>query len=54
VERFPAPDKEIHGYAGAHHTLEFEENPEIFIADLLRWLERQTGQWQKINHRLHR
>ena len=42
VERFPAADKEIHEYAGAHHTLEFEENPELFLADLLRWLERRA------------
>jgi len=43
VERFPTPEKEVHEYAGAHHTLEFEENPEPFIADLLHWLERQTA-----------
>jgi alpha-beta hydrolase superfamily lysophospholipase len=42
VERFPAADKEIYEYAGAHHTLEFEENPEPFLADLLRWLERRV------------
>jgi alpha-beta hydrolase superfamily lysophospholipase len=42
VERFPAADKEVHEYAGAHHTLEFEDNPEPFIADSLRWLERQV------------
>lgn len=41
VARFPADDKETHEYAGAHHTLEFEENPELFLADLLRWLERR-------------
>jgi alpha-beta hydrolase superfamily lysophospholipase len=40
VERFPVADKEIHEYAGAHHTLEFEAHPEPFLADLLRWLER--------------
>lgn len=42
VERFLAADKEIHEYAGAHHTLEFEENPEPFVADLIRWLTRVT------------
>jgi alpha-beta hydrolase superfamily lysophospholipase len=41
VERFPAADKEVHRYAGAHHTLEFEADPEPFLRDLLRWLERQ-------------
>jgi alpha-beta hydrolase superfamily lysophospholipase len=38
VERFPVDDKEVREYAGAHHTLEFEADPEPFIADLLRWL----------------
>jgi len=41
VERFPATDKEVHEYAGAHHTLEFEADPEPFLIDLLGWLERQ-------------
>jgi alpha-beta hydrolase superfamily lysophospholipase len=49
VARFPATDKEIHEYAGAHHTLEFEENPEPFLADLLHWLNRQCAQLQKGN-----
>ncbi len=47
VARFPAIDKEIHEYAGAHHTLEFEENPQPFLADLLHWLNRQRSQLQK-------
>jgi alpha-beta hydrolase superfamily lysophospholipase len=42
VGRFPTADKEVHEYAGAHHTLEFEDNPEIFLTDLLRWLERRA------------
>ena len=41
VERFPSTDKEVHEYAGAHHTLEFEADPEPFIAELLGWLRRQ-------------
>lgn len=41
VARFPSADKEVHQYAGAHHTLEFEPDPELFLADLLHWLERQ-------------
>jgi len=40
VEAFASPDKEIMEYPGAHHTLEFEPNPEIFLADLIGWLER--------------
>jgi alpha-beta hydrolase superfamily lysophospholipase len=43
VTRFPAADKEIREYAGAHHTLEFEPDPELFIADLIRWLERRIA-----------
>jgi alpha-beta hydrolase superfamily lysophospholipase len=42
LERFPAEDKEVCEYVGAHHTLEFEADPEPFIADLLRWLKRVT------------
>lgn len=40
VERFAARDKEILEYPGAHHTLEFEPDPEMFITDLIRWLEK--------------
>jgi alpha-beta hydrolase superfamily lysophospholipase len=40
VERFAAADKEIVEYPGAHHTLEFEPEPERFIRDLISWLER--------------
>ncbi len=47
VARFPAIDKEIHEYPGAHHTLEFEENLDPFLTDLLRWLNRQCSQLQK-------
>jgi alpha-beta hydrolase superfamily lysophospholipase len=41
LDRISFPEKEIREYAGAHHTLEFEADPELFLADLLRWLERQ-------------
>ncbi len=44
VEGIPAADKEVHEYAGAHHTLEFEADPEPFLADLLAWLDRQVLQ----------
>jgi alpha-beta hydrolase superfamily lysophospholipase len=40
VERFPSRDKQIIEYAGAHHTLEFEPNPDLFIADVTAWLDR--------------
>lgn len=39
VERFDSADKKIIEYAGAHHTLEFESNPEVFLTDLRRWLQ---------------
>jgi len=38
VERLAAKDKQIIEYAGAHHTLEFEE-PRRFVHDMLTWLE---------------
>lgn len=44
VERFATPDKQIMEYAGAHHTLEFEPDPDRFIMDLRNWLERQIDQ----------
>ncbi len=42
VDRFGSADKEIIEYRGAHHTLEFEPDPERFIADLQGWLERKA------------
>jgi len=42
VERFASPKKKIIEYPEAHHTLEFEPNPETFLADLRSWLENQT------------
>jgi alpha-beta hydrolase superfamily lysophospholipase len=42
VESFVG-SKEIVEYPDAHHTLEFEPDPERHITDLLKWLERQMG-----------
>jgi len=42
IERFPSRDKKIIEYPGAHHTLEFEPNPEIYLTDLLRWLQEHA------------
>lgn len=39
VERFPARDKSVIEYPGAHHTLEFEPNPDPFIGDIRTWLD---------------
>ncbi len=37
IERFAGP-KEIVEYPEAHHTLEFEPDPERHVTDLLNWL----------------
>ena len=39
VEKFAGPDKQVLEYAGAHHTLEFEPDPDRFLADVQAWLE---------------
>lgn len=41
VDRFATPDKQVIEYSGAHHTLEFEPNPELWLADLIRWVEKR-------------
>jgi alpha-beta hydrolase superfamily lysophospholipase len=38
VERFASADKQIIEYADAHHTLEFEPDPDRFVEDLIQWL----------------
>jgi alpha-beta hydrolase superfamily lysophospholipase len=44
VDRFAAPGKQVVEYPGAHHTLEFEPEPDRFIGDVLNWLEKHTPQ----------
>ena len=52
VARFASGDKEIIEYADAHHTLEFEPNPDRFIDDLIAWLEsRQEKMVQRRGRR---
>jgi alpha-beta hydrolase superfamily lysophospholipase len=41
VAGFAATDKQILEYAGAHHTLEFEPAPELFVNDLIAWLTKR-------------
>lgn len=48
MERFRTADKEIIEYPGAHHTLEFEPDPDRFIGDVRHWLERQVAQGKLI------
>jgi alpha-beta hydrolase superfamily lysophospholipase len=43
VGGFASADREVIEYAGAHHTLEFEPDADRHVADLLRWLGRQTA-----------
>jgi len=38
-EKFAAENKRMIEYADAHHTLEFEPDPEPFINDLIGWLQ---------------
>lgn len=38
ADRFPTADREVIEYPGAHHTLEFEPDPDRHVDDLLRWL----------------
>jgi alpha-beta hydrolase superfamily lysophospholipase len=40
VHTFTSKDREVIEYVGAHHTLEFEVDPEPFFRDLGDWLER--------------
>lgn len=40
IDRLAAKDKTIIEYPGAHHTLEFEPDPEQFIVDMRAWLEK--------------
>jgi alpha-beta hydrolase superfamily lysophospholipase len=42
VARFPTRDLEIIEYPGAHHTLEFEPDPDPYVRDLQRWLEKHS------------
>jgi alpha-beta hydrolase superfamily lysophospholipase len=41
VARFAATDRQIIEYPNAQHTLEFEADPEPFIADMSTWLNRR-------------
>lgn len=40
VDRFATKDKEVIEYPDAHHTLEFELDPDRFINDVQKWIER--------------
>jgi alpha-beta hydrolase superfamily lysophospholipase len=42
IDRFPTEDKRILEYAAAHHTLEFEPNPDHYLSDLVDWLQSKS------------
>jgi alpha-beta hydrolase superfamily lysophospholipase len=42
VARFAAADQEVIEYPGAHHTLEFEPDPDRHLADLQAWLDKHA------------
>jgi alpha-beta hydrolase superfamily lysophospholipase len=42
AQRFALGDRETIEYRDAHHTLEFEPEPERFLRDLTGWLDRVT------------
>lgn len=42
MAKLATTDQTIIEYQGAHHTLEFEPEPEQFLQDLKHWLERHT------------
>jgi alpha-beta hydrolase superfamily lysophospholipase len=43
-QRFFTDDKNVITYPDAHHTLEFEPDPDRFIAEMRRWLSRHCPQ----------
>jgi alpha-beta hydrolase superfamily lysophospholipase len=43
LDRLASADREIIEYPGAHHTLEFEPDPERYLGDLLRWLDKMVS-----------
>jgi len=43
VGRFATRDKQVIEYEGAHHTLEFEAEPDHFLCDLISWLDKHVG-----------
>jgi len=43
VRRFASTDKTIIELPGAHHTLEFEPEPNVFLDPLLDWLGRHSA-----------
>jgi alpha-beta hydrolase superfamily lysophospholipase len=49
LARLPSLDKHIIEYPGAHHTMEFDADPEPYIADIVAWLDRQVARFPVSN-----
>lgn len=47
VRKFATTDQQVFEYPGAHHTLEFEPDPEIYLKDLAGWLNNQARNKRK-------
>jgi alpha-beta hydrolase superfamily lysophospholipase len=43
IERFASADRKVIEYEGAHHTLEFEPDPEPILRDLIGWLDGRNA-----------
>jgi len=43
VEKFATPDRQVIEYPAAHHTLEFEPDPDCFLVDLIAWLRQRAS-----------
>jgi alpha-beta hydrolase superfamily lysophospholipase len=51
LAQLPSVDKHIIEYPGAHHTMEFDPDPEPFIGDMVAWLDRQLARFFGSNPR---
>lgn len=47
LERLATKDKQVIEYPAAHHTLEFEPDPNLFTADVKTWIEEHVASAQK-------
>jgi len=46
IRRLPWPGREITEYGQAHHTLEFEPDPQAYFDDLLEWVTNNANRSQ--------
>ncbi len=43
ISTFPSKDKKVVAYPEAHHTLEFEPDPGVYVRDLIGWLKTRPS-----------